>query len=179
VGFRHIGLTFSQTPECFTEVVKGTAPKTFHQRSQENIMSIRINAKSIGNNDAKSDDLASAIRKAYAKAAPEGKAEIAADFKIGYIAGRERISLSDAQAIFEAGKGKGVTKANIAMIDRATSGFRYHIIGTKTAPAREPVKRMRVSTERRALAMDFLSNFKGDNLQEQIEEALALLNALK
>jgi hypothetical protein len=178
VGFRHTGLTFSQTPECFTEVVKGAVPMTFLQRSQEKLMSIRINAKSIGNNDAKSDDLAIAIRKAYAKAAPEGKAEIAADFKIGYIAGRERISLSDAQAIFEAGKGKGATKANIAMIDRATSGFRYHIIGTKSEPAPKP-KHTRVSTERRAWAMDFLGNFKGESLQEQIKEAIALLNALK
>lgn len=141
---------------------------------------VRTDAKSIGNNDAKSSDLAIAIRKAYAKAAPEQQAEIAFEFKVGYIAGRERISLSDAQAIFEAGKGKGATKAGIAMIDRATSGFNYHIRGSKESKAPEaPKKHKRISTERRALAMDFLGNFKGESLQEQIQQALALLNALK
>jgi hypothetical protein len=29
------------------------------------------------------------------------------------------------------------------------------------------------------MAMDFLGNFEGKNLQEQIKQALALLNALK
>ncbi len=143
-------------------------------------MSIRVTAKSIGKNDATSSEIAATIRAAFNKASAERKAEIMADFKIGYIAGRERISLSDAQGIFEAGKGKGATKAHIAMIDRATSGFNYHIRDGKTKPkSAEPVKRMRVSTERRELAMDFLGNFKGENLQEQIEQAIALLNALK
>jgi hypothetical protein len=29
------------------------------------------------------------------------------------------------------------------------------------------------------MAMDFLGNFEGENLQEQIKKAIALLNALK
>lgn len=136
---------------------------------------VRADAKSIGNNDAKSSDLAIAIRKAYAKAAPELQAEIAFDFKVGYIAGRERISLSDAQAIFEAGK--GADAINAGAIDRAVSGFRYHVIDGKTKAA--PAKQMRVSAERRAVAMDFLGNFEGESLQEQIKAAIALLNALK
>jgi hypothetical protein len=143
-------------------------------------MSTRTNAKSIGNNDAKSADLVIAIRKAYAKATPEQQAEIAFEFKVGYIAGRERISLSEAQAVFEAGKGKGATKKGIAMIDRATSGFNYHIRGSKDATAKPAqVTSKRISTERRAVAMDFLGNFEGENLQEQIKAAIALLNALK
>ena len=56
-------------------------------------MSIRTSAKSIGNNDAKSADLASAIRKAWLKASDQRKAEIRLDFMVGYISGQERISL--------------------------------------------------------------------------------------
>ena len=94
---------------------------------------------------------------------------------MGYIAGRERISISDAQAIFEAGK--GADAINAGAIDRAVSGFRYHIIDGKTKAA--PAKQMRISSEARAIAMDFLGNFEGASLQEQIKQALALLNALK
>ena len=142
-------------------------------------MSTRTNAKSIGNNDAKSADLVIAIRKAYAKAKPEQQAEIAFEFKVGYIAGRERISLSDAQAILEAGKGKGATTTGIAMIDRATSGFNYHIRSSKdTATASAPTHK-RISPVLRSSAMDFLGNFEGESLQEQIKAAIALLNALK
>jgi hypothetical protein len=122
---------------------------------------VRSNAKTIGTNDAKSEILAADIRKAWLKAKPEQQAEIAAEFKVGYMAGKERISLSDAQAIFEAGKGKGATKAHIAMIDRATSGFNYHIRNGKTKPASAaaPAKHMRMSADVRQAAKDFLAMF--------------------
>jgi hypothetical protein len=141
-------------------------------------MSIRTNAKSIGNKDAQSEALAIAIRKAYAKAKPEAQAELAREFKIGYISGREKVSLAVATQIFEAGK--GVDAINVGAIDRATSGFNYHIVSKlDTKPVQAPAKHMRVSKEARALAMDFLSNFDGDNRAEQIKQAIALLNALK
>lgn len=135
-------------------------------------MSIRTNAKSIGNKDASTAELAATIRKAWLKATPEQQAEIAAEFKVGYIAGRERISLSDAQAIFDAGKGKGATKKGIDMIDRATSGFNYHIRHGKTKPAAEPVKSMRVSKDLRALAEAYLANF------ESAADAIKVLRAV-
>ena len=121
-------------------------------------MSTRTSAKSIGNNDSKSADLAASIRKAWLKTDPETQAEIAADFKIGYIAGRERISLSDALAIFEAGKGAGVPKKHVAMIDRAVSGFNYHIRNGKTKPSAEP-KSFRVQRDLREAAEAYLKLF--------------------
>jgi hypothetical protein len=45
--------------------------------------------------------------------------------------------------------------------------------------AKAPAKQQRISTEAKAMAMDFLGNFEGKNLQEQIKAAIALLNALK
>lgn len=142
-------------------------------------MSIRTNSKSIGNNDAKSSEIAAAIRSEWLKAKPERQSEIATEFKIGYIAGRERISLSEAQAIVEAGKGAGATKAHIAMIDRATSGFAYHIRNGKTKPAAQGQASFRISREMRDTAMDFLGNFEGDDLTAQINAAIKLLQAMK
>ena len=45
--------------------------------------------------------------------------------------------------------------------------------------AKAPAKQQRVSTEAKAMAMDFLGNFDGKNLEAQIKAAIALLNALK
>jgi hypothetical protein len=45
--------------------------------------------------------------------------------------------------------------------------------------AKTPAKQQRISTEAKAMAMDFLGNFEGKNLEAQIKAAIALLNALK
>ena len=141
----------------------------------------RTNAVSIGKNDATSDALAAEIRKLWLKATPDAKAEMAAEYKVGYISGRERISLSDAQAIFEAGKGKGVAKKHIAMIDCAVSSWNYRIVNGKSKKAKPatPASQPRISRELRSAAMDFLGNFEGKNRTEQIKQALVILNALK
>ena len=141
-------------------------------------MSIRTTAKSIGNKDAQSKALASAIRKAWLKASDERKAEIRLDFMIGYISGQERISLSDAEAVIEAGKAKGVPKAHIAWIDNASSAFRYHIVQGKTKP-KAPEQHARVSKAHREAAMAFLGEFGGETLAEQVKQAIAVLNAIK
>lgn len=129
-------------------------------------MSTRTTAKSIGNNDAKSAELAAAIRKAYAKAKPEQQAEIAREFKIGYIAGRDRVSISDAEAIVEAGK--GAEAINAAAIVRAVAAWNYHIVGKlegKSEPA--PIKRMRLNKEAREAAEAYLSWF--DSIDDAIK----------
>lgn len=139
-------------------------------------MSTKTDAKSIGKKDAESEALAVAIRKIWRKAGPEKKAEIARDFKVGYIAGREKVSLADAEAIFDAGK--GAEAINAAAIDRATSGFNYHIVQGKSKP-QPPKGHGRISTELRAAAMTFLGEFKGETLGDQIKAAIALLNKMK
>lgn len=141
-------------------------------------MSIRTNAKSIGTNDAKTSEIAATIRTAFNKASAERKAEIMADFKIGYIAGREKVSLAEAQAIFEAGKGKGATKAGIQAIDRATSAWNYHVVQAK-AKKTEPQSHGRVAPKLREAAMAFLSEFEGETLSQQITAAIKTLQALR
>lgn len=141
-------------------------------------MSIRTTAKSIGNKDASTAELAALIRKAYVKAKPEVQAEIRADFHIGYISGRDRVSISDAAAIWQAGK--GADAINAPAIVRAVAAWKYHVADhLPTADAAPAQSRKRVSNEARALAMDFLGNFEGKNRTEQIKQAIALLNALK
>jgi len=143
-------------------------------------MSIRTTAKAIGGNDAKASEIAVSIRAAFNKASAEKKAEIMTDFKVGYIAGRERISLSDAEAIFEAGKGKGATKAGIKAIDRATSAWNYHVVQQAKPKGKGAEKKStRIPPALRAAALDFLSAFHGDTLREQIESAIKVLNAMK
>lgn len=44
---------------------------------------------------------------------------------------------------------------------------------------KKPAASKRFSTEAKAMAMDFLGNFEGKNLEAQIKAAIALLNALK
>jgi len=140
-------------------------------------MSIRTTAKSIGNKDASTAELVIAIRKAYAKAKPEQAQEIRADFHIGYISGRDRVSISDAEAIWLAGKGEGAI--NAPAIVRAVAAWKYHVTDHFAKAPEAPKKHKRFSAEQRAWAMDFLGNFEGESLQEQIKQALALLNALK
>ena len=137
---------------------------------------VRSTAKSIGTNDANTATLAAEIRAAWVKAKPEAQAEIAFEFKVGYIAGRDRVSISDAQAIVEAGK--GADAINAPAIVRAVAAWNYHIVQGKAKPAQAQTHK-RISKEARAWAMDFLGNFEGETLQEQIKQALALLNALK
>jgi hypothetical protein len=139
--------------------------------------SVRITAKSIGTNDANTATLATEIRKAYATAKPEAQAEIAFDFKVGYIAGRDRLSISEAQAIVEAGKGAGAI--NAPAIVRAVAAWNYHVVGGVAKAKAAPAAHKRINKADRELAMNFLANFDGESLQEQIKHALALLNALK
>ena len=138
-------------------------------------MSIRTDAKTIGSNDAKSFETAAALSKLWHKSRPEVKQEIALDFKIGYMAGREKISLDAAEEIMAEGK---VSKKNTGMIDRAYSGYRYHIVLGKTKPT-TPVKSMRVQAHLREAATSFLAEFEGETLAEQIAQAIKVLQAMR
>ena len=141
-------------------------------------MSIRTTAKSIGSKDASTAELAVIIRKAYAKAKPEQAQEIRADFHIGYISGRDRLSISDATAVWQAGKGEDAI--NAPAISRAVAAWKYHVTDHLPKAAAAPAQgNKRIDKAAKAMAMDFLGNFEGENLQEQIKHAIALLNALK
>ena len=138
---------------------------------------VRTDAQFIGKKDATTADKIIAIRKAWLKAKPEAQAEIVYEFKVGYISGRDRTSISQAEAIVQAGKGEGAI--NAPAIVRAVAAWHDQVMKGVAKATDTAQSRKRVSSERRALAMDFLGNFEGKNLQEQIKQAIALLNALK
>jgi len=137
---------------------------------------VRSDAQFIGKKDATTADKIIAIRKAWLKAKPEAQAEIVHEFKVGYISGRDRLSISQAEAIVAAGK--GADAINAPAIVRAVAAWHDQVMKDVPKPAKAQSNK-RISAERRALAMDFLGNFEGETLQEQIKQALALLNALK
>jgi hypothetical protein len=139
--------------------------------------SIRNNAQFIGKKDATTAEKIEAIRKAYAAAKPEAQAEIVHEFKVGYIAGRDSVSISQAEAIVTAGKGKDAI--NAPAIVRAVAAWHDQVMKGVAKAKAAPAAHKRISKEARAMAMDFLGNFEGENLQEQIKQAIALLNALK
>lgn len=138
---------------------------------------VRTDAQFIGKKDATTADKIIAIRKAWLKAKPEAQAEIVYEFKVGYIAGRDRTSISQAEAIVAAGKGEGAI--NAPAIARAVAAWHDQVMKGVPKASDAPAKHKRVSSEARALAMDFLGNFEGKNRTEQIKQAIALLNALK
>ena len=134
-------------------------------------MSIRTNAKSIGNKDASTAELAIAIRKAYAKAKPEAQQEIRRDFYIGYISGKDRVSISEAEAIVDAGK--GADAINAPAIVRAVAAWKYYVADhLKQAKPEQPAKRMRLSAEAREAAEAYLSWF------ESVDDAIKALRAV-
>jgi hypothetical protein len=139
--------------------------------------SVRTEAQFIGKKDAATAEKIEAIRKAWLKAKPEAQAEIVFDFKVGYISGRDRVSISDAQAIVEAGK--GADAINAPAIVRAVAAWHDQVMKGVAKANAAPAAHKRISKEARALAMDFLGNFEGKNRAEQIKQAIALLNALK
>jgi hypothetical protein len=139
--------------------------------------SVRTEAQFIGKKDAATAEKIDAIRKAWLKAKPEAQAEIVFDFKVGYISGRDRVSISQAEAIVQAGK--GADAINAPAIVRAVAAWHDQVMKGVPKATTASTAHKRISKEARAMAMDFLGNFEGKNRTEQINKAIALLNALK
>jgi hypothetical protein len=59
------------------------------------------------------------------------------------------------------------------------AAWKYHVTDHLPKADAAPATHKRIDKAAKAMAMDFLGNFEGENLQEQIKKAIALLNALK
>ena len=138
-------------------------------------LSIKQFAVNVGYVTTKVRSAADPYHAAYTKATPEQRKGLRTDWMLGHLEGQ---GVSNPERILSEGKGNGATPENVKAIDRASADFRYMVVRPEPKDAK-PVKSMRVSTERKAVAMDFLGNFEGESLQEQIKAAIALLNALK
>jgi hypothetical protein len=138
-------------------------------------LSIKQFATNVGNHTTAIREAANAFHEAYTDATPTQQGALRKDWMLGHLEGQ---GVKDAERTFSLGKGKGAKPENVKAIDRASSDFRYYVVRpVKAKPAQ--LTNTRISAERKAVAMDFLGNFEGETLQEQIKQALALLNALK
>lgn len=137
-------------------------------------MSIRSKAKSVGTKDREAKENLADIVKAYNKAGAEGKAEILLDYKVGYIAGYAKVSMSVAERILSEGK---VNRGNTLAIDAAVASVAYHFRKKPSGDAQQ--KSMRIQAHIREAAMTFLGEFEGETLADQIAKALKVLNAMK
>jgi hypothetical protein len=137
-------------------------------------LSIKQFATNVGNHTTAIRDAADAFHKAYTSATPTQQGALRKDWMLGHLEGQ---GVKDAERTFSLGKGKGATPEAVKAIDRASSDFRYYVVRpVKAKPAQ--TKSMRLSKELRSSAMDFLANFEGESLEEQLKQALAVLRSL-
>ena len=134
-------------------------------------IAVRTDAKFIGKKDATTAEKIVAIRKAWLKAkTPEAQQEIRRDFHIGYIAGRDRVSISEAEAIVDAGK--GADAINAPAIVRAVAAWHDQVMKGVVNKPEQAVKRMRLSAEARKAAEAYLSWFNS------VDDAIKALRAV-
>jgi len=140
-------------------------------------MTIRTTAKSIGAQERNTEAAMSTHIKAYTKAKPEAQAEMRREYQVGYIAGRGKVSMAESERILSNGKGANCeSEAHIKLIDQATASFNYWFKSTPkqaTTPSHA-----RISKPLREAATNFLAEFEGETLQEQINAAIAVLRAM-
>ena len=144
-------------------------------------LSINRFAFNLGNANRLTREASMPFHKAYISATPEQQAHLRHEWQVGYIEGNLRVDAATAERILSRGKGAGVKAAHILAIDVAYSSFRHHVVRKTKAKAQAQAEtvRHRISTQMRETAMDFLGNFEGKNLEEQIHAAIKLLNAMK
>jgi hypothetical protein len=140
-------------------------------------MTIRNTAKSIGAQDRNTEAAMAEHIKAYTKAKPEVQAEMRRDYQVGYIAGRGKVSMAESERILSNGKGANCeSEAHIKLIDQATASFNYWF---KSTPKQaKPQTHARISKPLREAATNFLAEFEGETLQEQVNAAIAVLRAI-
>jgi hypothetical protein len=137
-------------------------------------LSIQQFAFNVGTTARKVREAADPFHTAYAGGTPTQQADLRKRWMLGHLEGQ---GFTSAERILSEGKGAGAKPAHIKAIDRASSDFRYMVVRpVKAAPVQ--AKSMRLSKELRSSAMDFLANFEGESLEDQLKQALAVLRAL-
>jgi hypothetical protein len=137
-------------------------------------LTIQQFAFNIGNATRKVREAADPFHAAYVGATPEQRKDLRQRWMLGHLEGQ---GVKGAERILSEGKGAGALPEHIKAIDRASSDFRYMVVRPEPATA-APVKAKRISPVLRSAAMDFLANFEGESLEEQLKQALTVLRSL-
>ena len=138
-------------------------------------LSIKQFAVNVGNHNTAIRDAADAFHDAYTGATPTQQSALRKEWMLGHLEGQ---GVSNPERTLSLGKGKGSKPEAVKAIDRASSDFRYYVIRPVKAKSAKASSHQRISKELRSSAMDFLANFEGESLEEQLKKALAVLRAL-
>ena len=117
----------------------------------------------------------------YTKADTATKQAMREEFLTHFISGYVKCTEKQAMRILIKGAPERTVEQKQAY-EAASQKFLYHIsrTGAKSKPAAQTGQTShRIPAHLRSVAMDFLGEFEGKNLEEQIKQAVALLNALK
>jgi hypothetical protein len=126
-------------------------------------LAIRQFARNVGHMSGTIKSAADTFHAAYKTATPEQQKHLRKEWMLGHLEGQ---GVKDSERVFSLGKGKGVSKASVLAIDRASSDFRYYVVRPVKAAKPEP-KAMRLSAEARAAAKAYLAQF--DNVADAIK----------
>jgi len=138
-------------------------------------LSIQQFAFNTGAMSRKVREAADPFHAAYVGATPEQRKDLRQRWMLGHLEGQ---GVSNPERTLSLGKGKGSKPEAVKAIDRASSDFRYYVIRPVKAKSAKASSHQRISKELRSSAMDFLANFEGESLEEQLKKALAVLRAL-
>ena len=120
----------------------------------------------------------------YTKANPATRQAMREEFLTHFISGYVKCTEKQAMRILIKGAPERTAEQKQAY-EAASQKFLYHIsrTGAKSKPAAQTEQTeqisKRVAPALHSAAMAFLAEFEGKNLEEQIKQAVALLNALK
>jgi hypothetical protein len=137
-------------------------------------LTIQQFAFNIGSAARKVRDAADPFHAAYLEGTPEQRKDLRQRWMLGHLEGQ---GVKGSERILSEGKGSGAKPEHVKAIDRASSDFRYMVVRPEPKTS-EPVKAKRISPVLRSAAMDFLANFEGESLEEQLKQALTVLRAL-
>jgi hypothetical protein len=137
-------------------------------------LTIQQYAFNIGSATRKVREAADPFHVAYVGATPEQRKDLRHRWMLGHLEGQ---GFKSVERILSEGKGAGANPEHVKAIDRASADFRYMVVRPEPKDA-APASAKRVSPVLRNAAMDFLSNFEGESLEEQIKQALTVLRSL-
>ena len=179
VGFGHTRLTFLQTPECFTGVVKGIVPRHFINAYRRKSMSKATKpvltyaqfANDLGAHQRLTLAVSLVWHKQYAKASAVTRTALRDEFMTHFTMGMLECTQVQAVRILTATISERTEKQHKAYM-AASQKFKYHISRDSKKTEAKPVKSKRMSADVRAAAKAYLAQC------DSVTEAIAALKAI-
>ena len=124
----------------------------------------------LGNNDRLTLEASKPIHEAWLKATPEQRTQLRTDCMAHYIMGNMKCDRKESDRILSQSRTER-TKAAQKAYRTANERFTYHVSRENKKVKTNAPTHYRITPAYRALAMDFLGEFEGETLDEQIKAA--------